>query len=331
MLDLGAWLSHVRPARSDGPARSARRSGLSEQHTHYLYGAPSAELAITPAGACQVSPMVSGSQALEKLAVGAADSFVIAAPPGTVERRYVMALALRALKVSGLLTIMAPKDKGGSRLGKELASFGLEVEESGRRHQRLCIANRPAEVSGLEAAIAEGQPRIVPSLGLWSQPGLFSWDRLDPGTAQLLAVLPPMSGRGADLGCGTGVIARALLTSVSVEHLDLVDIDRRAVEAAEHNVLDPRVSFHWADARIAPTLEGLDFVVMNPPFHDGGWEDKALGQAFIRRARDALRKGGMLWLVANRHLPYEEVLTPLFAQVKLKSEVKGFKVYEARR
>ena len=309
----------------------ARRSSLSEYQLQYVYGAPPADLAITPTGAVQVSPQVCGSQALEHVPPASAAGFLICAPPGTVERRYVIALALRALAPGGLLTIMAPKDKGGSRLGKELVAFGLEVEDSGRRHQRLCIATRADDLVGIDEAIRVGAPQIVPGLGLWSQPGLFSWDRLDPGTAQLLSVLPPMSGRGVDLGCGAGVIARAILTSAKVEHLDLVDIDRRAIEAAEHNVIDPRVQFHWADARTAPPLEGLDFVVMNPPFHDGGWEDKALGQAFIRRGRDALRKGGVLWLVANRHLPYEEVLTPLFSQVKLKSELKGFKVYEARR
>ena len=71
-----------------------------------------------------------------------------------------------------------------------------------------------------------------------------------------------------------------------VAGLALVDIDRRAVEAARRNVLDPRATFHWEDARRAPPLEGLDFVVMNPPFHDSGHESKALGQAFIRRAHD---------------------------------------------
>ena len=268
---------------------------------------------------------------METLLPESAGSFVISAPPGTVERRHVIALALRSLHPGGLLTIMAPKDKGGTRLGKELAAFGLAVEESGRRHQRLCVATRGPDLQGVDEAIEAGRPRIVPELGLWSQPGLFSWDRLDPGTAQLLSVLPPMAGRGVEFGCGNGVIARNLLTSVKVEHLYLVDIDRRAIDVSEHNVVDPRVSFHWADVRMGPTLEGLDFVVMNPPFHDGGWEDKALGQAFIRRARDVLRKGGVLWLVANRHLPYEDVLSSHFTQVHLKSELKGFKVYEARR
>ena len=78
-------------------------------------------------------------------------------------------------------------------------------------------------------------------------------------------------------------------------------------------------------------LEGLDFVVMNPPFHDGGAEDRSLGQGFIRRAHAMLRKGGAAWLVANRHLPYEVVLGEAFGAVSLRAENGGFKVYEARK
>ena len=59
---------------------------------------------------------------------------------------------------------------------------------------------------------------------------------------------------------------------------------------------------------------------MNPPFHDGGTEDRALGQGFIRRAAEVLRPGGTCWLIANRHLPYEGVLTPLFNASTLKAE-----------
>jgi 16S rRNA (guanine1207-N2)-methyltransferase len=109
-----------------------------------------------------------------------------------------------------------------------------------------------------------------------------------------------------------------------------MDIDRRAVDCAQRNVTDPRAAFAWADVR-REGLAGLDFVVMNPPFHDGGAEDKALGQAFIRAAHGGLRDGGVLWLVANRHLPYEAVLGELFGKVAMKAETGGFKVFEARR
>ena len=226
---------------------------------------------------------------------------------------------------------MAPKDKGGSRIGAELKSFGCEVNETGKRHQRLCETHRPETLTGIDEAIAAGASRFDPTMGEWTQPGMFSWDRLDPGAALLLSALPKLTGAGADLGCGGGRIARAVLAHPGVTRLDLIDLDRRAVEAARLNVEDARAQFYWADARIAALPEGLDFVVMNPPFHDGGTEDRALGQDFIRRSHALLRKGGSIWLVANRHLPYEAVLSPLFAKAELRADKGGFKVYEARK
>ena len=104
------------------------------------------------------------------------------------------------------------------------------------------------------------------------------------------------------------------------------------MEAARRNVTDTRAHLHWADAADGqPPLADLDFVVVNPPFHDAGTEDKGLGQAFIRQAARALRTGGACWLVANRHLPYEAVLKSAFKSVRLDHESGGYKVYEARR
>jgi 16S rRNA (guanine1207-N2)-methyltransferase len=98
---------------------------------------------------------------------------------------------------------------------------------------------------------------------------------------------------------------------------------------AARNVDDSRAELRWADIRGGTELKGLNFVVMNPPFHDGGAEDQSLGQTFIRRAAEALRPGGVLWLVANRHLPYEAVLKTLFKRVMPKIEANGYKIYEA--
>jgi 16S rRNA (guanine1207-N2)-methyltransferase len=295
-----------------------------------IYGAPPPALAPAPAGARQVSPLVPGAEPIEALAPAGLSAAVVAAPPGTLERRYALALTLRALQPGGALTALAPKEKGGSRLRKELEAFGCKVEEEGRQHQRICHTARPEAPAGLEAAIAAGGPQRRDD-GLWTQPGVFSWDRDDAGSQLLVAALPALSGKGADLGCGIGVLARAVLASPKVARLELVDLDRRALEAARRNVDDARAGFHWADARSGPDLADLDFVVMNPPFHDSGQEDKALGQAFIRRAHQMLRKGGVLWLVANRHLPYEAVLGEQFARVAPNSEGRGFKIYEARK
>jgi 16S rRNA (guanine1207-N2)-methyltransferase len=301
---------------------------------HGVYGAPPAQLAQVPVGARQLSPLSPGSDDLAAARPGSFASIVMLAATGTLERRSALAEALVALSPGGALIVMAPNNKGGTRLAAELEAFGCDVEQTSKSHHRICATRRPDVLTGVDEAIEAGALRRVEAIGLWSQPGVFSWDRIDPGSNLLAARLPQLQGRGADLGCGIGTLAIKVLTSPDVTRLDLVDIDRRAVAAARRNVADePRAHFHWADAADAasgePHLAGLDFVVMNPPFHISGTEDKGVGQAFIRKAAKILRIGGALWIVANRHLPYEAVLRLAFKSVRLDHEAGGFKIYEA--
>lgn len=296
--------------------------------THILYGRPPAVFD-PPGDAVQVSPLIPGSAVLEDFAPGAVEAATIYAPPGAVERRAVLALALRALAPGGRLDVMAPKDKGGSRLGKELKAFGLDVADSPKAHHRRCIALRPETLTGVDEAVTAGAMRFDETLGAWTRPGIFAWDRIDMGTALLAQRLPSLRGAGADLGSGFGALATVVLRSPEVSGLTLIDLDRRAVEAARKNVADPRARFEWADVRTLPETGDLDFVVTNPPFHDGGAEDRRLGQAFIRKAAGMLKTGGVLWLVANRHLPYEAELNAAFKRVRMVADQGGYKVFEA--
>ncbi|MBE7200346.1 MAG: class I SAM-dependent methyltransferase [Parafilimonas terrae] len=300
--------------------------------SHAVYGFPPVDLAEIPEAATQVSPFIVGSARLEDMAEASLESATVLAPAGTIERRFVLAHTLRALAPGGRLTALAPKDRGGSRLAKELASFGCRVADQPRRHHRICTAARPDSPTGLDAAIEEGGPRHIDNLALCTQPGIFSWDRLDPGSALLLSRLPALKGKGADFGCGLGLLGRSVLGSAAVTHLTLIDLDRRAIEMARRNVSDPRTTLVWGDLREAKTLPAaLDFVVCNPPFHEGGGEDQALGITFIQRAAAALRNGGVLWLVANGHLPYEAPLRELFRTVTTVAQEGGYKVFEARK
>src|SRR5690606_312813 len=178
---------------SEGDLPPLQGAGLTMTR-HGLYGAPPRELAEPPAGAVQFSPLVVGAQDLAEEADGALASLTMLAPPGTLERRYALAQGLRAVAPGGRIVALAPKDKGGSRLAKELKGFGLAFAEEGRRHHRICTLTRPADVHGLDAAIVDGAPRLDPRLGLWTQPGVFSWDRIDAGAALLLKLLSPPPG-----------------------------------------------------------------------------------------------------------------------------------------
>jgi 16S rRNA (guanine1207-N2)-methyltransferase len=70
--------------------------------------------------------------------------------------------------------------------------------------------------------------------------------------------------------------------------------------------------------------------VSNPPFHaQRGTDRPDIGRRFITVAAQSLNPGGRLWLVANRHLPYESVLDNNFGTVRIVTQAHGFKIIEA--
>ena len=70
---------------------------------------------------------------------------------------------------------------------------------------------------------------------------------------------------------------------------------------------------------------------MNPPFHQGRAADPSLGRKFIQAASRLLTPQGKLWMVANRHLPYENTMTECFRNVDTIAMDAGFKVFHATR
>ena len=167
-----------------------------------------------------------------------------------------------------------------------------------------------------------------------SRPGLFAWDRIDPASDLLASHLPAdLAGRGADLGAGWGFLATQVLArNAGVAALDLYEADARALDCARTNLApfaDAAIGFHWHDVATGLSAQ-YDFIVSNPPFHAQGRADRPeLGRAFIHSAAQALRPRGRLFLVANRHLPYEADLGATFASVRVLAQAGGFKVFEA--
>ena len=165
-----------------------------------------------------------------------------------------------------------------------------------------------------------------------TQPGVFSEASEDRGSKLLLSLLPEkIKGKVADLGAGWGYLSAHLLSRPDIKSLDLVEAERLALDCAEQNVTDERAAFHWADVTNWKPATSYDCVVMNPPFHTGREGSPALGIAFIQTAARVLTPSGHLWMVANRHLPYEAALREKFRNVDEVGGDGGFKVFHASR
>lgn len=168
--------------------------------------------------------------------------------------------------------------------------------------------------------------------GFVTAAGVFSADAVDPASKALAEALPERLGAlVADLGAGWGYLSSHLLRAPSLERLFLVENDAVALGCARANLDDARAEFHWADATRWTPPAPLDAVVMNPPFHQGRTADPGLGRAFIEAAARILAPHGALWLVANRHLPYEDTLEQCFAQQEKTGGDSRFKILVARR
>jgi 16S rRNA (guanine1207-N2)-methyltransferase len=178
-------------------------------------------------------------------------------------------------------------------------------------------------------------PRPILDGRFSSRPGVFAWDRIDPASALLAEHFPAdLAGRGADLGAGYGYLSAEILARCAqVSALDLYEAEARALELAKRNLAafehQAALGYRWHDVT-AGLPEQYDFIVSNPPFHTQSRADRPdVGRRFIAVAAEALKPGGRLLLVANRHLPYEAVLNASFGQVRVAGERDGFKVIEA--
>jgi len=256
------------------------------------------------------------------------------------EARALFARALRLLAPGGVL-VACQSNNEGARSGegdlKQLAGLGGSLTKN---HCRV-YWTAPAQGQH-DAALAQrwaALDTVRPILGgrFLSRPGVFAWDRVDPASALLADNLPAdLAGRAADLGAGYGYLSRELLERCpGITALDLYEAEQRALALAERNLTPPPrpvpLRFLWRDVT-AGVEPGYDVIISNPPFHTPAREDRPdIGRRFIAVAAQALRPRGRLYVVANRHLPYEQSLNDSFGAVRVLAERDGFKLIEAIR
>ena len=264
------------------------------------------------------------------------DAVILLSPKNAMEARYMIAQGLIRLNKGGRFICAADNNAGGGRIKKILQEFGLsEIGQDSRNKAKLVSGvKHNLDVGCIDKAIAAGGVQDILDGEYRSKPGVFGWNKIDTGSSLLVECLPnDMKGAGADFGCGYGYLSDFVLSQYDdVKSLICIDADARALDLCVYNLNHGAGRFEcaWRDLTAAQSdLSDLDFIIMNPPFHDGKTSDSDIGVSFVRSAHAALRKGGRLYMVANKQLPYERALNDLYSDaIKLREE-RGFKVYEA--
>ena len=248
-----------------------------------------------------------------------------------------MAEAMLQLSSRGRLVMAVANRHGARSYETALQQLAGNISSGSRAKCRIFSTGKTSTFNEALARqwLDAARPARQPSHGLITQPGLFSWDRPDPGSQLLLDHLPEaLTGVGMDLCCGYGLLAEHVLSNnPGVDCLHLVDADQLALHCAMQNTTawHETVRIHWLDAACEPLPAQMAWIVCNPPFHTGQERDVALGQSIINRACNSLRPGGRLYLVANRKLPYEQVLAAQLTRHQILAESAGFKVIEGVR
>ncbi|MDP2608524.1 MULTISPECIES: methyltransferase [unclassified Oceanobacter] len=200
-----------------------------------------------------------------------------------------------------------------------------------QRKARLLQIRLPVSDPGLRT----WQGYTVGQLNIQALPGVFSRSNLDPGTAFLLhtledtrLALPTFSGRLCDLGCGNGVLGLWLKQRQPELQLIQTDDYLPAVISAQHNAANAGLEVSCYHGHSLNTIrEPLDWVVCNPPFHDGHKQLNNIANDMFRDAARQLQPDGNLLVVANRHLNYPPLLKRLFSQVQRISADQRFVIF----
>jgi 16S rRNA (guanine1207-N2)-methyltransferase len=162
---------------------------------------------------------------------------------------------------------------------------------------------------------------------LASASGVFSWSRLDPGTAVLLREAPPpgagTEGALLDLGCGYGAISVVLATAAPRATVYAIDVNQRALELVRENAGGRRIIAALPDE--VPESVGFAQIWSNPPIRVG----KAELHALLLRWLPRLNPDGVAWLVVAKNLGGDSLQRWLVEQgftAERHASDKGFRV-----
>ncbi len=166
---------------------------------------------------------------------------------------------------------------------------------------------------------------------------VFSRDSLDIGTRFFLQHLPARQDACdiIDLGCGNGLVGLIAAERNPAATVHFVDESFMAVASASDNFhrafgQQREATFRVGDGLMDFESESADMIFCNPPFHQQNTVGDQIADSMFKQSRRVLRKGGELWIIGNRHLPYHLNLDRLFGAHSVVAANSKFVILKAR-
>ncbi len=159
--------------------------------------------------------------------------------------------------------------------------------------------------------------------------GVFSKDGLDFGSRLLLETIPleEVGGKILDMGCGYGVFG-IVLSKLTQAHVDMVDVNLRALHLAERNIKENHVDdINVFESNVYENVSSkYSTIVTNPPIRAG----KKIVYDIVMNAKDYLENDGKLFLVIRKEQGAKSLIVDLekLYNVKVLEKKKGFFILE---
>ena len=155
--------------------------------------------------------------------------------------------------------------------------------------------------------------------------GVFSKDGLDFGSRLLLETIPleEVGGKILDMGCGYGVFG-IVLAKLTKAHVDMVDVNLRALHLTERNVKENNVNdVNVFESNVYENVScKYSSIITNPPIRAG----KKIVYDIVMGAKDYLEDDGKLFLVIRKEQGAKSLIVDLekVYNVKVLEKKKGF-------
>lgn len=275
----------------------------------------------------------------QEMAGEAFDGVVIYMPKAKLHLDMLLANMAYLLKPNGRLMVVGENKGGIKSVPKQLEKFGDLVNKiDSAKHCALvtCAVTSPPTSFDINAfGVVRTYKVNALELKVYSLPGVFGHKQFDPGTQLLLQKfsepeeLRKMRGKLYDFACGTGIIGSYFKKANPKLKVTMSDVSALAVYCSNQTL---RINGLEAEVVASDGMQEIhqhfEYIVSNPPFHDGLKNEYGITLEFIKNAHAKAIRGSRFTMVANRFLPYPEHIEKTFFKFNTLCKTNKFCVYQ---